>query len=124
MFVCPLPPPNVPGFKTAIPPPPPPPPGHVALRPMKSQHLRAPQKKISTDSWTIYFPPRRKSIDSPRHFEIQMRAELTRGGPGEILALRWKWLTEQSADVQQRVYRGEVDVPKTVLVQTLKPIDE
>jgi integrase len=33
--------------------------------------------------------------------------------PGEILALRWKWLTEHSADVQQRVYRGELDVPKT-----------
>src|SRR5215468_841104 len=33
--------------------------------------------------------------------------------PGEILALRWKWLTDHSADVQQRVYRGELDVPKT-----------
>jgi integrase len=33
--------------------------------------------------------------------------------PGEILALRWKWLTDHSAEVQQRIYRGELDVPKT-----------
>src|SRR5262249_24200861 len=33
--------------------------------------------------------------------------------PGEILALRWKSLTEDSADVRQRIYRGELDVPKT-----------
>src|SRR5215813_6266824 len=33
--------------------------------------------------------------------------------PGEILALRWKWLTDHSAEVQQRIYRGEWDVPRT-----------
>ena len=33
--------------------------------------------------------------------------------PGEILALRWKWLTDHSANVQHRIYRGELDVPKT-----------
>jgi integrase len=33
--------------------------------------------------------------------------------PGEIFALRWKSLTKDSADVQQRIYRGDLDVPKT-----------
>ena len=34
--------------------------------------------------------------------------------PGEILGLTWERLTAQYADIRQRVYRGEVDSPKTV----------
>jgi integrase len=34
--------------------------------------------------------------------------------PGEILALRWQCVKESHAVIQQRVYRGKVDTPKTV----------
>jgi integrase len=33
--------------------------------------------------------------------------------PGEILALKWKHLSDESAKIEQRVYRGEIDTPKT-----------
>ena len=33
--------------------------------------------------------------------------------PGEILALRWKYLNEGEANVWQRLYRNDIDVPKT-----------
>jgi integrase len=33
--------------------------------------------------------------------------------PGEIFALKWKRLEAEYADVQQRVYRGKIDTPKT-----------
>jgi len=33
--------------------------------------------------------------------------------PGEIFALQWKHLSDDAADVRQRVYRGDVDTPKT-----------
>jgi integrase len=33
--------------------------------------------------------------------------------PGEILALQWKHMGEGVADVRQRLYRGNLDVPKT-----------
>src|SRR5688572_17560712 len=33
--------------------------------------------------------------------------------PGEIFALRRNRLTENSADIQERVYRGQLDTPKT-----------
>jgi integrase len=32
--------------------------------------------------------------------------------PGEILALQWKHLSGDSANIQQRVYRGKLDTPK------------
>jgi len=34
--------------------------------------------------------------------------------PGEIFALTWGDLKEDSAEVVRRVYRGDIDVPKTV----------
>jgi len=39
----------------------------------------------------------------------------TLGGmrPGEIFGLQWKPITDDAADVRQRVYRGDVDTPKT-----------
>ena len=39
----------------------------------------------------------------------------TLGGmrPGEILALQWKHLSDDVADVRQRLYRSDLDVPKT-----------
>ena len=33
--------------------------------------------------------------------------------PGEIFALQWKHVGADSLDVQQRIYRGELDSPKT-----------
>ena len=33
--------------------------------------------------------------------------------PGEIFALKWKRLEAEYADVQQRVYRGDIDSPKS-----------
>lgn len=33
--------------------------------------------------------------------------------PGEILGLKWSHLTPTHADIRQRVYRGEIDSPKT-----------
>src|SRR5262252_6029915 len=33
--------------------------------------------------------------------------------PGEIFALTWGRLTATYADIRQRIYRGEVDTPKT-----------
>jgi len=33
--------------------------------------------------------------------------------PGEIPALKWKHLSDESAKIEQRVYRGEIDTPKT-----------
>ena len=33
--------------------------------------------------------------------------------PGEILALQWRYLSSAAADVRQRLYRGDLDVPKT-----------
>jgi integrase len=32
--------------------------------------------------------------------------------PGEILALKWKHLSDESAKIEQRVYRGQIDTPK------------
>jgi integrase len=34
--------------------------------------------------------------------------------PGEIFGLKWSLLEKDFADIQQRVYRGDVDSPKTV----------
>jgi integrase len=34
--------------------------------------------------------------------------------PGEIFGLKWRRLEREYADVQQRVYRGEVDTPKSI----------
>ena len=34
--------------------------------------------------------------------------------PGEIFALKWGRLVAQYADIRQRVYRGDIDSPKTV----------
>ncbi len=34
--------------------------------------------------------------------------------PGEIVALKWNALNEKLAEVKQRLYRGEIDTPKTV----------
>lgn len=33
--------------------------------------------------------------------------------PGEIFALKWKRLEAEYADIQQRIYRGEIDSPKS-----------
>lgn len=33
--------------------------------------------------------------------------------PGEIFALKWKRLEAQYADIQQRIYRGDIDSPKS-----------
>jgi integrase len=33
--------------------------------------------------------------------------------PGEIFALKWQRLEKQYADIQQRVYRGDIDSPKS-----------
>jgi integrase len=33
--------------------------------------------------------------------------------PGEIFALKWARLTGTHADIRQRIYRGEIDTPKT-----------
>jgi integrase len=33
--------------------------------------------------------------------------------PGEIFALQWKHVRDDHIDIQQRIYRGEVDTPKT-----------
>jgi integrase len=33
--------------------------------------------------------------------------------PGEIFALKWKHLSDESANIEQRVYRGKIDTPKT-----------
>src|SRR5438105_2780431 len=33
--------------------------------------------------------------------------------PREILALKWKHLIDELAKIEQRVYRGEIDTPKT-----------
>jgi hypothetical protein len=33
--------------------------------------------------------------------------------PGEILALQWKHLNGSSANIQQRIYRGKLDTPKS-----------
>ena len=34
--------------------------------------------------------------------------------PGEIFGLKWERLGSEYADIQQRVYRGDVDSPKSV----------
>jgi integrase len=34
--------------------------------------------------------------------------------PGEIFALKWGRLVAHYADIRQRVYRGDIDSPKTV----------
>jgi integrase len=33
--------------------------------------------------------------------------------PGEIFALKWARLAAQYADIQQRIYRGDIDSPKS-----------
>jgi integrase len=33
--------------------------------------------------------------------------------PGEIIGLQWKHLKEDHADIEQRIYRGKIDRPKT-----------
>ncbi len=57
----------------------------------------------------------KKCVDVPPLRERLIFKLATFGGmrPGEIFALKWKHLSDESAKVEQRVYRGEIDTPKT-----------
>ncbi len=50
---------------------------------------------------------------TPREQLIARLAVLAGMRPGEIFALTWKRLEAEYADIQQRVYRGEIDSPKS-----------
>ncbi|MDA2924574.1 site-specific integrase [Acidobacteria bacterium AH-259-L09] len=53
------------------------------------------------------------SILDLRELVICMLAIIGGVRPGEIFALKWTHISKDSLDVQQRVYRGKVDSPKT-----------
>lgn len=50
---------------------------------------------------------------APREYLIARLAVLAGMRPGEIFGLQWARLEAEYADIRQRVYRGEVDSPKS-----------
>ena len=53
------------------------------------------------------------SVLDLREHLICMLAIITGPRPGEIFALQWKHVHKEHLDIQQRLYRGEIDTPKT-----------
>lgn len=51
----------------------------------------------------------------PREQLILLLALLAGMRPGEIFALKWERLESEYADIRQRIYRGDVDSPKSTL---------
>jgi integrase len=54
------------------------------------------------------------SILELRELLISKLAIIAGMRPGEIFGLKWKHVKQKHIDIQQRVYRGKVDTPKTV----------
>lgn len=53
------------------------------------------------------------AVLDPRERLIVQLAVITGMRPGEILGLPWKHIKQNCIDVRQRVYRGDIDRPKT-----------
>ena len=72
---------------------------------------KAPLASRTTMTWkevTLLF-----SVLDLRELLICKLAIITGMRPGEIFALQWKHVEEDHLDIQQRIYRGEIDSPKT-----------
>ena len=87
--------------------------GHIGKNPARllvtPKNARTPSKSVMTmEQVQQCFP-----IPDVRDRLIVKLAILGGMRPGEIFALQWKHLTDEAADVRQRVYRGDVDTPKT-----------
>jgi len=54
------------------------------------------------------------TVLGPRELLIARLAILAGMRPGEIFGLRWGRLESEYADIRQRVYRGDIDSPKSV----------
>ena len=53
------------------------------------------------------------SVLKPRELVICMLATVAGMRPGEILSLQWKHIKADHLEVEQRLYRGKIDSPKT-----------
>ena len=53
------------------------------------------------------------SVLDLREHLICILATITGLRPGEIFALQWRHFHNDYLDIQQRIYRGEIDTPKT-----------
>lgn len=53
------------------------------------------------------------SVLEPRDRLIAKLAILAGMRPGEILGLQWQHITDKHVEIRQRVYRGEIDTPKS-----------
>jgi integrase len=53
------------------------------------------------------------SVLETRGLAVCMLATIAGMRPGEIFALKWRHVTEDHIDVEQRLYRGQIDSPKT-----------
>ena len=87
--------------------------GHIGKNPARllvtPKNARTPSKSVMTmEQVQQCF-----SIPDVRDRLIVKLAILGGMRPGEIFGLQWKHLTDEVADVRQRVYRGDVDTPKT-----------
>ncbi len=69
---------------------------------------RPPKPRMSWEDVRLLF-----SVLGLRERVIAMLATIGGLRPGEIFALQWKHVRDDHIDIQQRIYRGKVDTPKT-----------
>ena len=91
--------------------------GYAVRNPALMLHVSREAKRADRRIMTLEEVARCLEVLSPRSAlrgRLMVKFALLAGmRPGEILALQWGCLNERYADVRQRVYRGEIDSPKS-----------
>lgn len=88
--------------------------GHILRNPAELLFIPREAKRPEHTAMTMEEVQKCFPVLEPRERLIVKFAILGGLRPGEIFALKWGHLTSTHAFIQQRVYRGEIDTPKTV----------
>lgn len=88
--------------------------GYLARNPAELLFVPRECPRANTPVMTFEEVRRLFSVLEIRELLIARLAVLAGMRPGEIFGLQWSRLDKQYADIRQRVYRGEVDSPKSV----------
>lgn len=81
-------------------------PAALLFTPREARHY--PKARMSQEQARLMF-----SVLHSRELLVAMLATLAGMRPGEIFALKWRHVDEDHIDIEQRLYRGKVDSPKT-----------
>ena len=87
--------------------------GHILRNPADLLFIPRDAKRPEHTSMTMEEVQKCFSVVDQRERLILKLAILAGLRPGEIFALNWAHLSKTHADIRQRVYRGEIDSPKT-----------